>query len=566
MTWRILIAGAISLVLLGCGGKPPASAPAAGPQAVDNAPSLYGPDGVLKADASDLKSTVVAATLDAPITPGQNVLWCSTFQLAWNELSDLLGGPIRLEGGSPLADSLNQRAATKADLDDPSYIAMAGLLSEGFWDKVRKARAEKFPNEPLHMEPSSRPQDKGQEFAAYACLVKNLEFALPFDSLDDRVMEFGGRPVRWFGFGEGGKHPKEFYDQLIVLDTGFQTEGNMSEAVVELKTKSPGDRLILAMVKPGATLGETVAEVRRRSERGRAPGESVAQLAVPKLDFDVRRRYAELEGKTVVGAKAPILDLKQDIRFRLNERGARLISEAYASMGGPVPRVLAFDRPFLILMERRDAKAPYFALWVDNPELLVPDTPKRAALMKNMPFDEVESFSEGLAAVRIGDQWTWIDTAGRFIAPLMQTGDPSLEEMQSCRRRYLESRAVASGKTTEPRRPESPKSASDDLTVTWKDKLAGFADRTGKFVIEPKFQYAVKFSDDRAVVMFDDRCGVIDGSGKFVVEPIFTTAKKDGFREGFAAVAMGAGPGEGGLPRLKWGFVDKSGKMLEIRP
>jgi len=31
-----------------------------------------------------------------------------------------------------------------------------------------------------------------------------------------------------------------------------------------------------------------------------------------------------------------------------------------------------FDRPFLILLQRTDAKTPYFALWVDNVELLMP--------------------------------------------------------------------------------------------------------------------------------------------------------------------------------------------------
>jgi len=34
--------------------------------------------------------------------------------------------------------------------------------------------------------------------------------------------------------------------------------------------------------------------------------------------------------------------------------------------------LMIFDTPFLVLMQRVDAQTPYFALWVDNPELLVP--------------------------------------------------------------------------------------------------------------------------------------------------------------------------------------------------
>src|SRR5208283_5746542 len=44
-------------------------------------------DNLLTVGASDLKQTVVEATLTAPMEQGKNVLWCGTFQLAWNETS-----------------------------------------------------------------------------------------------------------------------------------------------------------------------------------------------------------------------------------------------------------------------------------------------------------------------------------------------------------------------------------------------------------------------------------------------------------------------------------------------
>jgi hypothetical protein len=33
---------------------------------------------------------------------------------------------------------------------------------------------------------------------------------------------------------------------------------------------------------------------------------------------------------------------------------------------------MVFDKPFLVVLERADAMSPYFVMWVDNPELLVP--------------------------------------------------------------------------------------------------------------------------------------------------------------------------------------------------
>jgi len=43
------------------------------------------PDKILRADSKDLKHTIITAHLEEKIVPGKNVIYCSTFQLAWNE-------------------------------------------------------------------------------------------------------------------------------------------------------------------------------------------------------------------------------------------------------------------------------------------------------------------------------------------------------------------------------------------------------------------------------------------------------------------------------------------------
>ena len=100
---------------------------------------------------------------------------------------------------------------------------------------------------------------------------------------------------------------------------------------------------------------------------------------MPILNFDLWQEYAELYGKPITTAGPlqgmPIVLAMQDIRFRLDERGAILKSEsaAPAACAAPEsPRQFIFDKPFLILLERRDASRPYFALWVDNSEPLAP--------------------------------------------------------------------------------------------------------------------------------------------------------------------------------------------------
>ena len=101
-------------------------------------------------------------------------------------------------------------------------------------------------------------------------------------------------------------------------------------------------------------------------------------LLIPVIDFDVVRRYSELEGCAVTSVAEGVsqrLDVAiQTIRFRLDERGASIYSEAIAAGGTPPPPLL-FDKPFLIYLKRRSARNPYFAAWIANTELLVCSPP-----------------------------------------------------------------------------------------------------------------------------------------------------------------------------------------------
>src|SRR5215211_646318 len=95
-------------------------------------------------DAASLKRTRVSPDLDAEIGKGTNVLWCGTFQLAWNEACQLVGGDLRFETEHPWIPVLNKHAFTKESLDASSYVAIAGFVGDNIQDKIRRALDEKF--------------------------------------------------------------------------------------------------------------------------------------------------------------------------------------------------------------------------------------------------------------------------------------------------------------------------------------------------------------------------------------------------------------------------------------
>lgn len=319
------------------------------------------------------KHTIITPHLKQSIPKGTNVLWCNTFQLAWNELCDLAGGPIKMEDAPDMVSVLNRREASKKDLDKENYVALAGLASEGIFERIEKELLHKFKGQADSRLFEHVRKQEMMEWVTYAYLFKKMPFQWAFTRYHNNL-NFEGKTVDWFGIDQFLKVQKDeakMATQVAILD--YQ---DSDDFIIELKTLAKNDRLILAKLSPKQTLGKTIEAVEGRIA-GKKPTymQEMADLRVPVLDFHLFREYRELYGK-IIHTKHPklgdtsIVIAAQRIRFRLDETGTILESEGIGA-GGGVPANLIFDKPFLVLLKRRDAKRPYFALWVGNAELLV---------------------------------------------------------------------------------------------------------------------------------------------------------------------------------------------------
>jgi hypothetical protein len=213
---------------------------------------------------------------------------------------------------------------------------------------------------------------------AYALLYKKLSFPSVFEKMDEQFT-FGQTPVSAFGFRDHKQGIEDLYKQVVVL-----SYEDSDSFIIELKTKSEGDRLILAKVKPGAMLQNTVEVVNGRIEQGQPEAATTNDvLLVPRIKLDVTRRYTEIEGLhfrpkgTNVSKDLWLRSAAQAILFEMNEKGVELKSEAHMALGcekssePEKKHIMIFDKPFLLMLQRRGVQRPYLVLWVDNPEVLV---------------------------------------------------------------------------------------------------------------------------------------------------------------------------------------------------
>jgi hypothetical protein len=186
-------------------------------------------------------------------------------------------------------------------------------------------------------------------------------------------------------------------------------------------------------------------------------------------------------------------------------------------------------------------------------------------------FDDARVFSEGLAAVRIGERWGYINKLGKYkINPQFMHADDFSDGLALVSDGFIDNVGnivIKPGFIV-------GESFSDGLAPAIIDNEWGYMDKTGKVVFRvgptSQFDYPFQFSEGLAAVITGNKLGYIDRTGKIVIAPQFSTCdckhpwfKQDDekprnfgfpitFSEGFAAALVGK----------KWGYIDKTGKMV----
>ena len=328
--------------------------------------------------ANDFRATDVLPYPTGAICPGRNYVYCASFEIAWEEARRALGGgPIGLEGAPPLATQLNDHSFNPRNLSPDSYLARGGRGTHEFRTQLLEEMTVKFPK--------SGPRllnDVEDEHALllYAYLLKSLRFETAFDKLSE-PLQFqtadGEIPVRSFGVRHiNGTDARSEQLQAQVHILAYQTDDDF---ILQLASTESHDEIVLAKVKPDKTLAETVSAVSHRITNPHLPitGRQIVSeepLVIPRLIVSIERRYSELVGRDIIGASLHVSEAIQVVRFRLDETGALLESEAALVADDTQPpvgqRKFIFDRPFLIYLIEHGADQPYFAAWVANTELM----------------------------------------------------------------------------------------------------------------------------------------------------------------------------------------------------
>ncbi len=343
-------------------------------------------------DSNDLEQTAFAATIDSNLPEHKNVIWCATFQMAWDKLkNDIIKEPVEIIDAEDFADKLNKSEYSSENLDANSYYTAAGFVKDGIIEKVKADMAKRFPGEPTPVF-SELYRTLPEPVLAYAYLNANIKFKHPFYTYK-KIFTFESSNTEktnvtaFSSDFEENERDGIYYkiqDQINVLYFEKGKDENSNYFAVDLCKYTQPYQVILALVPQKNTFQEMISDVENKIDAYKnyywlwPEFIQTDKLIVPDVIANITHDYKEIIMKHIGNEPWKsegyfIFDAQQTIGFSLNKSGVVMKSQSIlgAAAGGDYPRYMYFNRPFLIYAKKRqpDAK-PFFAMWIDNAELL----------------------------------------------------------------------------------------------------------------------------------------------------------------------------------------------------
>ena len=278
-----------------------------------------------------------------------NNLWVGTLDLAWKDLEEKIGlNKIELEGEMPqIANDLNESTFSKEMLNPNDYkINVERTVTNGY--KID------------------------------ATLNKELNFLESFDNFNDYKWTFGNSDEAIKYFGINNASPEKMNRNVEILFYNKLNNGSLlsNDMAIKLKTKE-GDEIILYRTDDKKSFDEYYEDIKAKTKnyKGRTEFSQDDELRVPYVKVNGMINYNQLYDKKIKNSKGLyIYDVIQNVNFYLNERGCNLSSKAtmvteYMGIGEDT-KYCYFQDTFIIFMKEKKSDKPYFALKVDNNDIL----------------------------------------------------------------------------------------------------------------------------------------------------------------------------------------------------
>lgn len=306
-------------------------------------------------------------------TDQQNRVWVGTFQLVWNDFMDnIVKAPVKFtDEKSTLANELNKQKF-KADMLNPdTYYKTYGAITPELKVQIETALKEKF-NETSDILGNINWTPGPEKYLVYAMLKKDFKFLTAFDKLKPARFANTKGKVDYFGIDKNSESILRqtvrvlFYNSEDDFALSIRTDGEDVIYLYRTSEDKPFDKLYSDM------------HVKQAGYIGTSTFNKFDTMKVPNVSLYKMQSYPELCNKPIKDTKMMITDAMQTVDFKMDNEGVKLKSEAAIAtamsarpnMEVPKPRQFYLDDTFVLFLQESGKKLPYFALRVNDINLV----------------------------------------------------------------------------------------------------------------------------------------------------------------------------------------------------
>lgn len=286
---------------------------------------------------TELTKTDFSPTFESSFDVGKNIIYGATIPFAWNEIRNEIGGTLSDFSSQQLKEINNTKSYINA-LKEDEYETSVEIIDT--------------------------------EVIAKAYFRKSLPFEEPLTKFDT-PLEFNKLKVESFGFWRSSSFAKINY---------YNSENEFS---VTLFPKNKEHEIILVMHKEKKTNFKEYFD-RYNQEKELEKNNSTYfneddKVEIPIIEFNLEKIFDKIIGSSFNSdqGKFGITNVYQRNAFILNENGAEVESEVAVAADAeeeeikkPEPKMMLFNKPFVVFLKRVDAEYPYFGVYIANEELL----------------------------------------------------------------------------------------------------------------------------------------------------------------------------------------------------
>ncbi|MES2543806.1 MAG: serpin family protein [Bacteroidota bacterium] len=305
-------------------------------------------------DISKYSQTDFVVALEQEIPLSKNVIYASSLLYAWNYLDSKHSISIidnnvdelnLLNSSNSFKNSLNKDEVNYETNYDNNEISIKAFFNKSlpFTHKL-----ERFP-EPLLFN-----KTKVENFGFYGSdsEMSSIAAILYFKNDDEFILKL---------------NTKDLVHEIIIIKTQNQSLKKLKDYISEINTKSE--------------IGIEESKNENTNWKYNFLYEDV--LKIPIVNFNIEKEYKNLVGSKLLveNENAEIANVFQRTAFILDEKGAEIESEGLTTTttseeaimdeeSKPKPKNFILDKPFVILLKRKDSKNPYFVCLINNTELM----------------------------------------------------------------------------------------------------------------------------------------------------------------------------------------------------